>query len=182
MRRDVKGIRDCAIVLVAYAGALRRSEVAYLDLCDVQFTTEGVVLTLTRSKTDQDGIGVKVAIKAGNRAYTCPVRALTRWIETADVSEGALFRPVTKGGSVGTTRLSDKTVCTVFKEFAILLGLNPADFGGHSGRAGVITDGFAASIAQAVIAKHSRHKSNVIGDYLREATLFDQNLSGLVGL
>jgi hypothetical protein len=70
----------------------------------------------------------------------------------------------------------------VFKEFAILLGLNPADFGGHSGRAGVITDGFAASIAQAVIAKHSRHKSNVIGDYLREATLFDQNLSGLVGL
>lgn len=80
------------------------------------------------------------------------------------------------------TRLSDQTVCAIFKEFALLLGLDPKDYGGHSGRAGVITDGFAASVAQAVIAKHSRHKSNAISDYLREATLFDQNLSGLVGL
>lgn len=182
MRRDAKGVRDSAIILVAYAGALRRSEVVSLDFCHVEFTTEGVVLTLARSKTDQDGSGVKVAIKSGNRADTCPVRALTKWIETAGIEEGALFRPVAKGGRVGIGRLSDKTVCTVFKEFAILLGLNPADIGGHSGRAGVITDGFAASVAQAVIAKHSRHKSAVIGSYLREATLFDQNLSGLVGL
>lgn len=182
MRMDMKGIRDTAVILVAYAGALRRSEVVSLDLCDVQFTPEGVVLTLTRSKTDQNGSGVKVAIKTGNRADTCPVRALTNWIDAAGLTEGAVFRPVAKGGRVGMGRLSDKTVCTVFKEFAILLGLNPSDFGGHSGRAGVITDGFAASVAQAVIAKHSRHKSNVIGDYLREASLFDQNLSGLVGL
>lgn len=182
MRSDKKGIRDTAIILVAYAGALRRSEVVSLNFSDVQFSPEGVVLTLGRSKTDQDGAGVRVAIKSGNRADTCPVRALTEWIVTAGISEGALFRPVAKGGRVGMGRLSDKTVCTVYKEFAILLGLNPSDFGGHSGRAGVITDGFAASVAQAVIAKHSRHKSNVIGDYLREASLFDQNLSGLVGL
>lgn len=182
MRRDTKGIRDTAIILVAYAGALRRSEVVSLNLSDVQFSPEGVVLILTRSKTDQDGSGVKVAIKTGNRADTCPVRALTSWIETAGISEGALFRPVAKGGCVRASRLSDKTVCTVFKEFAILLGLNPAEVGGHSGRAGVITDGFAASVAQAVIARHSRHKSGVIASYLREAILFDQNLSGLVGL
>lgn len=182
MRRDMKGIRDCAIILIAYAGALRRSEVVSLNFSDVQFSPEGVVLTLARSKTDQDGAGVKVAIKFGNRADTCPVRALKKWLEAALIVEGAVFRPVAKGGRLVGSRLSDKTVCTVFKEFALLVGLDPTAAGGHSGRAGVITDGFAASVAQAVIAKHSRHKSNAISDYLREATLFDQNLSGLVGL
>lgn len=182
MRSDLKGVRDTAIILVSYAGALRRSEVVGLDLADLTFSPEGVVLMLTRSKTDQEGSGVKVAIKAGNRADTCPIRALRNWIAVADISDGALFRPITRGGRLGGTRLSDQTVCAVFKEFALLLGLDPRHFGGHSGRAGVITDGFAASVAQAVIAKHSRHKSNAISDYLREATLFDQNLSGLVGL
>lgn len=182
MRTDLKGIRDTAIVLLAYAGALRRSEVVSLDVGDVSFSSEGVVLVLSRSKTDQDGTGAKVAIKFGNRADTCPVKALKNWIDKAAIVDGALFRPVAKGGRLGESRLSDKTVCTVFKDFAALVGLDPKLAGGHSGRAGVITDGFAASVAQAVIAKHSRHKSNVIGDYLREATLFDQNLSGLVGL
>lgn len=182
MRSDLKGVRDAAIILVSYAGALRRSEVAGLDLADLTFSPEGVVLMLSRSKTDQEGSGVKVAIKTGNRADTCPVKALRNWISAAELSDGALFRPITRGGRLGATRLSDQTVCAIFKEFALLLGLDPKDFGGHSGRAGVITDGFAASVAQAVIAKHSRHRSNAISDYLREATLFDQNLSGLVGL
>lgn len=66
MRKDKKGIRDTAIILVAYAGALRRSEVVSLNFSDVQFSPEGVVLTLTQSKTDQEGSGVKVAIKTGN--------------------------------------------------------------------------------------------------------------------
>jgi len=182
MRSDLKGVRDAAILLVAYAGALRRSEVVALNVEDVSFSPEGVVLVLGRSKTDQDGNGAKVAIKTGNRADTCPVSALKNWLAAAGVTEGALFRPIAKGGRLGEHRLSDKTVCTVFKEFAAHVGLDPRLAGGHSGRAGVITDGFAASVAQAVIAKHSRHKSNAIADYLREATLFDQNLSGLVGL
>lgn len=182
MRADIKGVRDTAIILVSYAGALRRSEVTGLDLADLTFSPEGVVLMLSRSKTDQEGSGVKVAIKAGNRSDTCPVKALKNWISAGALSDGALFRPITRGGRIGAARLSDQTVCAIFKEFAILLGLDPKDYGGHSGRAGVITDGFAASVAQAVIAKHSRHKSNAISDYLREATLFDQNLSGLVGL
>ena len=108
--------------------------------------------------------------------------ALKAWLAAANTTTGAVFRQVGKGGRLGGGRLSGEAVCSVFKEFAILIGLDPATVGGHSGRAGVITDGFAAGVAQAVIAKHSRHKSNAIGDYLREATMFDQNLSGMVGL
>jgi integrase len=182
MRNDVKGIRDKAILLTAYAGALRRSELVGLDLADLVFTPEGVVLSIARSKTDQEGVGVKVAIKKGNRSETCPVNALRDWIATLESANGALFRSIRKGGLIGENRLSDKSVCTVFKEFAALLGLDPAQIGGHSGRSGVITDGFSVGVPQAVIAKHSRHRSNAIADYLREATLFDQNLSGLVGL
>lgn len=100
----------------------------------------------------------------------------------AGVTEGAVFRPIAKGGRLGKSRLSDKTVCTVFKEFASHVGLDPNIVGGHSCRAGLITDAFSVGAAQAVIAKHSRHNSNSISDYLREATMFDQNVSGMVGL
>lgn len=182
MRSDTKGIRDRAILLVGYAGALRRSEVVGLDVDDISFVEEGLVLTLRTSKTDHTSAGVKIAIQRGSRTDTCPVNAMRNWLQVSEISSGAVFRPVAKGGRIQDSRLTDQVVCQVLKQFARLVGLNDALVGGHSCRAGLITDAFSVGAAQAVIAKHSRHRSNSINDYLREATMFDQNVSGMVGL
>jgi site-specific recombinase XerD len=54
---DPAGIRDRALLLIGLAAALRRSEVAALNVDDIQQTRDGLVVTLRRSKTDQEGAG-----------------------------------------------------------------------------------------------------------------------------
>ena len=59
-RPGVIGIRDSGLLLVGFAGAYRRSELVALNVEDIQVTGDGLVITLRRSKTDQEGEGRKV--------------------------------------------------------------------------------------------------------------------------
>ena len=52
-RSTLLGVRDAALILVGFASAMRRSELAALTLDDVEFQPGGVLLTIRRSKTDQ---------------------------------------------------------------------------------------------------------------------------------
>jgi site-specific recombinase XerD len=70
------GIRDRALLLVGFTGAFRRSELVALDVADIQFTAEGLLLTLRRSKSDQEGEGRQIAIPHGTHEETCAVRAV----------------------------------------------------------------------------------------------------------
>ncbi len=83
---NVLGIRDRALLLVGFAGAFRRSELVSLDVADLQFTAEGLLITLRRSKTDQDGEGRQIAIPHGKHAETCAVRAVHAWLDAATSS------------------------------------------------------------------------------------------------
>jgi hypothetical protein len=65
------GKRDRALLLVGFAGAFRRSELVALDAEDCSFTSDGLVVTLRRSKTDQEGVGRKVGIPYGSNPDTC---------------------------------------------------------------------------------------------------------------
>jgi integrase len=84
LRRDVllalpdglKSTRDRALLLLAFACASRRSEIAALDVADLCFDGRGLVVTVRRSKTDQEGEGRKVGLPFGSNPLTCPVRAL----------------------------------------------------------------------------------------------------------
>jgi site-specific recombinase XerC len=73
---NLLGIRDRAVLLVGFAGAFRRSELVALDVADLQFTAEGLLITLRRSKSDQDGVGRQMAIPYGTHEETCTVRAV----------------------------------------------------------------------------------------------------------
>ncbi len=95
---NLLGIRDRALLLVGFAGAFRRSELVGLNVDDIAFTDEGLVVTLRRSKTDQEGEGRKVGIPYGSQPDTCPVRALRRWLGSAQLSQGAVFRPIDRWG------------------------------------------------------------------------------------
>jgi integrase len=156
-------------------GAFRRSELVSLDRSDVTFSVEGAGVALRRSKTDQEGQGSVKAIAHGSHKDTCPVRALQDWLSAAGISEGPISRPVNRHGQVGAGRLSGKAVALVIKRLAPLFGLDPAEVGGHSLRAGLITDLYKKGTPEAVIMAVSGHRSrNVLGRYRREADAFDQ--------
>ncbi len=75
---DMLGLRDRALLLIGWAGALRLSELVALEVADLRFEEEGLLIKLRRSKTDQDAAGDSVAIALGVVEETCPVVALRR--------------------------------------------------------------------------------------------------------
>ena len=97
----LKGKRDRALLLFGFASAMRRSELVALTVEDLEETKLGLLVTLRHSKTDQEGKGQQRAIPFGRRAETCPVKALNAWLEAAEISEGRLFRSLTRHGQVG---------------------------------------------------------------------------------
>jgi site-specific recombinase XerD len=84
-----------------------------------------------------------------------------------------LFRPVTKGGRIGNLRLTDKSVARIIKIYARRLGLNEADFSGHSLRSGFLTSAARHGASVFKVRDVSRHKSmDVLQGYIRDAELF----------
>ena len=78
------GVRDRALILLGFAGAMRRSELVGLDVADVATTDDGLVVAIRRSKTDQAGAGREFGIPFGEHAGTCSVRAALAWIDEAE--------------------------------------------------------------------------------------------------
>jgi integrase len=102
----LRGLRDRALLLFGWAAALRRSELAALRVDDVHFEPEGAVLTIRRSKTDQDAAGETVAVPFGEEEATCPVRALRAWLDVrgAEAAAGAVvFGRIDRHGNIGAS-------------------------------------------------------------------------------
>ena len=77
---DLMGLRNRALMLVAFSGAFRRSELAALTVDDLRVEARGAAVTLRRSKTGQEGEGRVVALPRLGRSAYCPVAALETWI------------------------------------------------------------------------------------------------------
>ncbi len=99
-REDVLGLRDSAIVLCGLAGGFRRSELARININDLKFSSDGVVVTVSGSKTDREGAGAEVGLPFGSSPATCPVRALHAWLVAAKITEGPIFPAVGRYGHV----------------------------------------------------------------------------------
>lgn len=182
-RDDVLGARDRALLALGLAGGFRRSEIVSLDVSDLDFRTEGLVITLRRSKTDQEGEGRKVALPYGSTPATCPVRAVRAWLSAASITEGPVFRSVNKAGRVAVERLSDRSVANIVKGAAERAGLDPAAYAGHSLRAGLATAAAKAGKSERAIMRQTGHKSErMVRRYIRDASLFDDNAAGGIGL
>ena len=85
----LRQLRDQAILLIGFASAMRRSELVALNVADLEWTAEGVLIHIRRSKTDQEGLGQSVAVPRG--ATACPVAALKAWIEASGITSGPIF-------------------------------------------------------------------------------------------
>lgn len=176
------GLRDRALLTVGFAGAFRRSELVGLTAGDVDQTRDGLVVTLRRSKTDQEGRGRKVGIPFGSDPATCPVRALRAWLEASGVTVGPLLRSVSRHGRVGEG-LTAQVVATVVKRACEAAGLDPARYAGHSLRAGLATSAAKAGKSERAIMAQTGHRSTtMVRRYIRDASIFDDNAASGIGL
>jgi integrase len=181
--RDAAGTRDRAVLLVGFAGAMRRSELVALDVADLQSRDEGMVVTLGVTKTDQEGQGRRIALPYGSDPETCPVTALRAWMQMAGIDEGPVFRSVDRHSNVGTGRLDAKAVTLIIKRAAQRAGMDPAGYSGHSLRAGFVTTAAVNGASERAIAAQTGHRSmEVLRRYVRHATVFTDNAATMLGL
>ena len=172
------GLRNRAILLAGFGGALRRSEIVGLDVGDLEFVEgRGVVLSVRRSKTDQHGAGQAVAVWRSDNPDLCAPTALRRWLDHHDAhhSDDPLFVGLRAGGVMTATRLSDKAVVRLVRDTAEAVGdgnpgLMESTFGnlavgaarsysGHSLRAGLATAAGDAGAGLAELMRQTRHRS-----------------------
>ena len=100
------------------------------------------MLTVAKSKTDQEGAGRPIGIPYGYNLLTCPVRSLDAWMQEARISSGPVFLPVDRHGRLDPAhrgRLSAVAVSRLVKTYARRIGLDPDRYGAHSLRAGLAT-------------------------------------------
>jgi integrase len=177
------GVRDRALLVVGFGAARRRSELVALDLDDVCFKPNGLIVRVRRSKTDQDGEGNDVGLRAGDNPLTCPVRTLRAWLQAGPITEGALFRNINRHGHLGA-RLTPAAVDRIIKRAAVVAGIDPTEYAGHSLRAGLATVAGAAGKSDRRIAQQGGWGSREMVDrYVRLATLLDDdNPTANIGL
>ena len=150
---DLRGRRDRALLLVGFAGALRRSELAGILNRDLVRTDQGFELTLHRSKGAQTD-AVLVPLPYG-RTELCPVRALTAWRDAAAITDGPVFRRLFLPPHRSPTAplpcpssaphaLTPRSIARIVQPRAAAAGFAQRDFGGHSLKRGALTSGMAA--------------------------------------
>ena len=170
---DPRGARDRALLALGMASGLRRSELVGLDVDDIAFVPEGVIVSLRHSKTDQQGAGRRVGVRFGAEESTCPVRLLRRWSDVGALEQGPLFRGVTKGGTVTAVRASERSVARIVKAAAKRAGLDPTKVAGHSLRSGCATALAAAGEDERTIARRLGHRTRAMSArYIRDANVF----------
>lgn len=196
---DLRGIRDRAILLIGFAGALRRSEIVGLD-CGPGETEDGRgwigiqpagpggpggLLLTVRGKTGWRN----VEVGRGSSDRSCPIAALETWLKLGRIAHGPVFRPLTRANSgVEAERLSDKHVVRLVQKTAMAArirsdlteGVRRLAFAGHSLRAGLAT---AADVEEAFVQRQLGHASaEMTRGYKRRRERFAVNLTKAAGL
>lgn len=178
--------RDRALMLTAFAGALRRSELVALDVEHLAWSNDGVKLLLQKSKTDKEGEGAEIMIVFGRHEGTCPVRALRCWLDAAAITSGPVFRKVNKSGRVEGRRLSEDAVRQILLRRAAQAGVTGTlsePISPHGLRAGFVTTAYRNGVPDEEIMGHTRHRSlTTMRSYVRRAKLSKTAPAGKLGL
>ena len=192
-RGALRGLRDRAMLLLGFAGGLRRSEIVGLDVGRdqtedgrgwVEILDKGMLVTL-RGKTGWR----EVEVGRGSSDATCPIVALQTWLKLGRIAHGPLFRRVTgQGKSVGPERLNNQEVARLVKRTALAAGvrgdLSEGErgklFAGHSLRAGLAS---SAEVDERYVQKQLGHASaEMTRKYQRRRDRFRVNLTKASGL
>ena len=163
-KNEYKKNQNRALILIGFSGGFRRSELVSIEYEDIDFVTEGVKITVKRSKTDQTGVGMIKAIPYFNNNTYCPVKSLKNWINFAKIENGQIFK------------ISDKTVALTIKKYALLAGLDYTKYAGHSLRSGFATSTAEIGADERSIMAMTGHKTTqMVRRYIQESNLFKNN-------
>lgn len=161
------GLRDRALLLVGFAVGMRRSELVALRLQDLSPSPDGLTIRIPKSKTDQHGRGQEVLLVYAEPPRPCPVRALRAWLDVAGITEGPIFRRVTRTGTIGAP-LTAQSIALIIKKHARRAGLDHREFAGHSLRSGYATQAARDGHHMMQIAATTRHQDQrVLAGYIR---------------
>lgn len=181
---DLRGLRDRALLLTGFAGALRRSELAAIRIEYLEATPRGLRLTLPVSKGERTGKAVTVPLPYGSHGL-CPVRAIGAWRTAASITEGPLFRrlwatPAAGAGAaarpprLGSQPIDARTVARIVQARATAAGYPPGALGGHSLKRGALTTGMDQGVHPARLKRLGRHRSYaVLDEYLEHGDAFE---------
>jgi integrase len=184
--KSTVGLRDRAILLLTFAGAMRRSEVARLRRKDLAIGNDGLRILVPRSKSDQTGEGHVLGIPRGVNKSTCPVEALTRWLQAAPADD-AVFRGIRSDGTVLDSPLHPNSIGEIVKGYAALAGVAAASpnerISAHGLRAGCITSLYRKGVSDEAIMGHSRHRDlKTMRGYVRRSKLMTESPARELGL
>lgn len=170
--------RDRALLLLGFAGGFRRSELVMLERADIETVRQGLIVTIKRSKTDQEAAGRRIGIPHG-RTRHCPVAAVEAWLSASAIDIGPLFRPITRHGHVANNPLTGDAVSVLLRERLAAAGIDPEGYSGHSLRAGFATSAAQAGVSALKIRAMTGHASDaMLARYIREGELFTGNAAG----
>lgn len=177
-----KGLRDRALILLGFAGGFRRSELVALDVDDLSFTHEGVIVRLRKSKTNQEGRLEEKTLHRASDATLCPVRAVKTWMRHASIQSGAIFRGVDRHGNISENRLSGRGVARAVKGAAANAGFDAEQVGAHSLRAGFVTQMKANGATDEQVTHVTGQSASTMRRYDRGAKRFRHNTTEALGL
>jgi integrase len=191
---DLPGLRDRALLLLGFAGAFRRAELARVEVADLEEGEHGLRITLPFSKGDRESKGVQVGIPYGT-SELCPVRALKRWREAAAITQGPLFRRIwttprpespppgwTPTYIVGHNAIDPRTVARIVQARGVAAGFDAQSLGGHSLKRGAMNTAKDRRVHPTRLKQLGRHKSYAtLAAYIEEGDLFEDNaLNGVL--
>ena len=189
---DLAGLRDRALLLVGFAGALRRAELAAIRVEHLEPCERGLRLTLPHSKGERTGRGVTVALPYGTTEL-CPIRALRSWQDAAGITAGAVFRRIwtpprgrdgrnTPLPRVGTLAIDPGTAARIIQARAAQAGFDAKVLGGHSLKRGALSTGMDRNVHPTRLKQLGRHKTYaVLDEYLELGDPFEGHpLSGVL--
>ena len=183
---DLAGLRDRALLLLGFAGALRRSELVAVEREHLRFTDLGLRLLIPSSKTDAEGKGIELGISRGKRRETCPVRALETWLDASACKFGPVFRKIDRWGTIEHRCLGGDAVRDILLKRAAAAGITAE--GGerlspHGLRAGFVTEAYMAGARDEQVMDHTRHRDlKTMRGYVRRAKLVTESATKLLDL
>lgn len=165
-----RAARDNALLLIGFASAMRRSELVGICVEHLTFSPSGLEIELPVSKTDQERHGRTVFIPRA-RGRHCPVTALMRWLKTADIRAGNVFRSINRYDGVAKQGLTPQSVALIVKAAMAQTGADTQNISGHSLRAGYCTSAAEQGQPSWQIREQTGHRSDMtLAKYIRRTS------------
>lgn len=175
-QNNFKSLRDNALIQLAYFGAFRRSELAAITVENLRFESQGLLILIPRSKTDQDGEGKIKAIPYG-KGKICPVNALKKWLEISEIKQGEIFRSINRWNILQAKALNLNSINRIIKKLAVQCDFDFVDqISSHSLRRGFATSAANIGANFEWIKRQGGWKNDsTVREYIEEGQLFNKN-------